>query len=60
MNTRKDYQRAAKIVQDIAKEDFTDDQQLSGVVEDAFVVFFQADNPRFDPDKFRKACCKGK
>ena len=70
MNTKKDMIRASKIVQDLylhVYENGTavgrDDKgfivlRLSKpiAVEDAFVEFFQTDNPAFDEKRFRLAC----
>ncbi len=70
MNTKKDMIRASKIVKDLylhVYENGTasgrDDKGFSIVdcskplaVEDAFVEFFQTDNPAFDEKRFRLAC----
>lgn len=48
--SKKNYKKAAKLVQD------TDPQAAAKIMEDAFVDFFQDDNPRFDEEKFRFAC----
>jgi hypothetical protein len=53
MNTRKHFQAAAEIVQDLVKEG---KNREAAEVADAFVVFFRNDNPRFDKFKFIQAC----
>lgn len=60
--TNKDYERAAKIVQQ-----YYGPQALLGHkahptaahLQEAFVEFFQGDNPRFDAVRFRNACVPG-
>jgi hypothetical protein len=51
--TKKDYQKAAEIVQ-ADKEENGD--IFSKLMEQSFVKLFQADNPRFDEERFRFAC----
>jgi hypothetical protein len=52
MMSRKDYVRAAEIIRT--------ERALSSVERacliSTFVEFFQDDNPRFNPDRFRRAC----
>ena len=54
--TKKDYERAAKIVQGWATGDFA-----NAIVHatDAFCALFRDDNPRFDEYRFRAACIPG-
>jgi hypothetical protein len=57
MCTRKDYERAAKIVRSVKNQHLpTDECNGPNLVREAFVMFFQEDNPRFDADRFREAC----
>lgn len=49
--TKKDYERAAAIVQTIGPEQWR--------FIDCFVEFFKGDNARFDEDRFRFACQLG-
>jgi len=49
--TRKDYERAAKLVNLYAQN-----QKDTSLLEEVFVVFFRQDNPRFNEELFRKAC----
>lgn len=59
MNTRKDYIRASVIVRLVRAEHAaypTSPAYTANVVRDAFVKFFEADNPRFDAARFRAAC----
>ncbi len=74
MMTRKDYQRAAEIVNeqwnatgilyDVNNGKLTPEQVRAVLklvatdMENAFVRFFQGDNPRFDEKRFREACRK--
>lgn len=65
MMTKKDYQKAAEIVcktrQTFNQNAMSDEFSASDVcdfITDAFVDFFRGDNPRFDEEKFRKACQK--
>ena len=65
--TKKDYIKAAKMVSELrmnaqatsriigAKQRLYE-ENVSTVVEDVFANFFRNDNPRFDEDRFRKAC----
>lgn len=56
--TNKDYERAATIVQIVARS--TDDPTRVCTVEEAFIDLFQANgNPRFDEARFRRACVPG-
>lgn len=54
--TKRDYEAAARIVQDIARKHIP---ERTEAVEDAFVEFFAADNNAFDPVRFRRACMPG-
>lgn len=70
--TRKDYERAAAMVRDLMigvttlpKGNITIKGNVTTVrdrivgvhaAQEAFILFFTRDNPRFDADKFRKAC----
>lgn len=70
MNTKKDMIRAAKIVKDLYLAAYRPANQVSAdsdgepiydcrkplAVENAFVLFFQTDNPAFDEKRFRAAC----
>jgi hypothetical protein len=70
MNTKKDMIRASKIVQDLYLTAYQPRNQVSAdsdgeavydcskpiAVENAFVQFFQTDNPAFDEKRFRLAC----
>lgn len=47
--TKKHFEAAAKIIAE--HPDFS-----RGVVAEAFATFFQADNPRFDKQRFLVAC----
>lgn len=49
MMTKKDYERAVKIICH---------SHRSAEVVEAFIQFFQGDNPRFDEDRFVEACEK--
>lgn len=49
--TKKDYERAAAIVQTIGVDQWR--------FVDCFVEFFKGDNPRFDESRFRFACQPG-
>jgi hypothetical protein len=60
--TKKDYERAAGIVQDVSRYDDAGepDGALAYEVIEAFVTFFRDDgNPRFDEARFRAACVPG-
>jgi len=62
--TRKDYNRAAKIVRDYRTtfskpgmgRSHDEVQKTTDAIENAFVDFFQEDNPRFDAYTFRQLC----
>lgn len=70
MNTKKDMIRASKIVQDLYLHAYENGDTMGQdddgfdiidcrkpiAVEDAFVEFFQTDNPAFDERRFRLAC----
>lgn len=49
--TKKNYEAAAKVI----RENYSN-QQFVEVMITSFIEFFAADNPRFNEDKFRKAC----
>lgn len=51
MMSRKDYERAALLVQKYGHDGCQ--------IDDAFAEFFRNDNPRFDEDRFRRACVPG-
>lgn len=51
MNTKKDHIRAANIVAAMY-----DDFSRYYAAREAFVTFFEADNPRFDRARFEAAC----
>lgn len=53
MNTKKDYERAAKIVRDMR---LNDSDANADAALGAFVDFFALGNPRFDSERFREAC----
>ena len=53
--TKKDYERAATIIQELHQENTYDVTP----VEEAFCEFFRDDNPRFDEARFRHACTPG-
>jgi hypothetical protein len=53
--TKKDYERAARIIQYRRSGDKDTDGRLVGT----FVTFFMDDNPRFDEVRFRAACVPG-
>jgi len=49
--TKKDYLRAVKTIQ------FTNSTESEfQMLIDTFVEFFEGDNPRFNKERFRKAC----
>ena len=54
--TKKDYERAALLVQDTTK--FVGKRE-GEVVCAAFTDFFRGDNPRFDANRFQRACAPG-
>lgn len=64
MNTKKDMIRAAELVQQLYADANSVSMgsvqrkllEVANVVEDTFVRFFIADNPRFDEKRFRDAC----
>lgn len=58
--TKKDYERAATLVQsahEIAVNDV--ERACAKAMVHAFVLLFADDNPRFDEDRFRRACAPG-
>lgn len=65
MMTKKDYQRAAKIVRsqlDAVKRNKKSNMKpydweiIEQFLIGAFVAFFRTDNPKFDSERFRAAC----
>lgn len=65
--TKKDYIKAAKIVNDIrvhaqslsrvsCARQIQDQENTAIEVENAFVLLFQEDNPRFNKQRFLAAC----
>ena len=55
--TKKDYEKAAKIVRDLhAKYPSGKQNLVVKEVEDCFVNLFRGDNPQFDEVRFRAAC----
>lgn len=68
--TKKDYIKAAKIVNDIrthaktlsrvsCAQQIHDSENTAIEVENAFILLFQEDNPRFDKTRFLAACNGG-
>ena len=55
--SKKDYERAARIAQRWKAE--AADAGESAAVVAAFMEFFRTDNPRFDTDRFYRACVPG-
>lgn len=53
--TKKDYERAARIVQETPSTAI----DARYYVEGAFVLLFRDDNPLFDEARFRRACVPG-
>jgi len=58
MMTKKDYIRAAAIIQSFDTTDVTA-RVIKREAADAFVEFFRGDNPSFDVERFRAACETG-
>lgn len=56
--TKKDYEKAASIAQQVGRDDVLRVGQFGAVV-DAFVELFVDDNDRFDEMRFRRACVPG-
>ena len=56
--TRKDFERIAKIINDQAKDVTTgiSDRVLLNELANKFADNFKAENPRFDRDRFMRAC----
>ena len=52
--TRKDYTKFADMLQGLRKAQF--DEQIVSVVVDEISFIFAEDNPRFDRERFLKAC----
>jgi hypothetical protein len=57
--SKKDYERAAKIVQDYGDAADEMDSAVRWIIADAFVNLFAPDNPLFDAERFRLACVPG-
>lgn len=57
--TKKDYERAASQVQRVAMDGPYGDPIRANTVQEAFVEFFSGENPRFDAQRFRRACVPG-
>jgi len=55
MMTRKDYVRTAQIINSVH---FFVNDNVSLHLINSFADYFQADNPRFDRQKFIQACTK--
>jgi hypothetical protein len=57
MNTKKDFERAAKIVAAPRIPGFVKMSEENRIeIAHAFVAFFQAENPKFNRDRFLEAC----
>lgn len=58
MMTKKEYERAAKIVGSHVKALGTSDRAdlIEQHMTEGFVAFFRGDNPKFDAERFRAAC----
>lgn len=59
--SKKDYERAVKIIQSLFDNDTTGTTASTWIfrmVVDTFVEFFTDDNPQFDRTRFLKACVK--
>lgn len=54
--SKKDYESAARIVQEITRIQNADDAR---VVKNAFVALFRNDSSRFDEKRFQHACVVG-
>ena len=54
--TKKDYIKAVEMVR---KDRLTHGEAIGQLTMETFVSFFQNDNPRFDENRFRKACKVG-
>lgn len=61
MNTKKDYERAAKIVREFRLHnlEYAATDRCADLIQESFVRFFQDENPRFDEKRFRAACLIG-
>lgn len=60
--SKKDYEKAAEIVQNVARTHADVDTETCDalcIVTNAFVKLFVDDNPHFDEDRFRAACIPG-
>jgi hypothetical protein len=57
---KKDYERAASIAQEAARDWYDVNDACANAVIEGFVRLFKADgNPRFDEARFRAACVPG-
>jgi hypothetical protein len=54
MMTRKDFEHAATIAQRVSND------ALRSIVVASFVALFTGDNPRFDAERFERACEPGR
>lgn len=52
MNTKRDYERAARLVMSLPKKTLDEKREIAY----AFATFFIVENSRFDLHKFLKAC----
>lgn len=58
--TKKDYERAASMIQDTRRNvNGPRDVEAIHAIEGAFAAFFASDNPRFDRERFLRACVPG-
>ena len=57
--TKKDYEKAAQIVQDVGGLDYADKMTRRQAAIEVFTALFTGDNPRFNPDRFIRACQPG-
>lgn len=55
--TKKNYEAAAALVREVARWDASG--ECVRVLEETFGRFFAADNPRFDRERFERACVPG-
>lgn len=53
MMSRRDYESAATIAQRVSSD------ALRQIVVASFIALFDSDNPRFDADRFERACNPG-
>lgn len=57
--SKKDYEKAALIVQEAEHPALRENGVAREIALEAFVDFFRGDNDRFDEDRFRRACVPG-